>query len=68
MMMSPRECQNMSEGNCVSVVFSFCCMKSWLDRLNVASGFVVHDPFHVGRVFSEPKNQQDHKKSILQTN
>jgi hypothetical protein len=43
-------------------------MKSWLDRLNVGCVFVTHDPFHVGSELSEAKNQQDHKKSILQTN
>jgi len=43
-------------------------MKSWLDRLNVGSGFVIHDPFHVGSGLSEAKNQQEHKKSILHTN
>ena len=67
-MMSPRECQNMQGGNCVSVVFTFCCMKSWLDRLNAGNGFVTHDPFHVRRALSEAKNQQGHKKSVLQSN
>jgi len=49
-------------------VFTFCCIKSCLDRLNVGSGFVTHDPVHVGRALSEAKNQQGHKKSVLQTN
>jgi len=30
--------------------------------------FVTHDPFHVGKGLSEAKNQQGHKKSVLQIN